>query len=49
MESIEAFAGIRTDVAVVPQFVQELMASYESHVAHYEIVEIFEPPVASQA
>ena len=47
-ESIEAFAGVPIDVAVVPPFVQELMTSYESHVAHYEVVEIFEPPEASQ-
>ena len=43
MESIEAFAGVRADVAVVPPFVQDLMASFDSLVAHYEIVEIFEP------
>lgn len=47
MESIEAFAGVRVDDAVVPPFVQELMASFDSHVAHYEIVEIFEPREAS--
>jgi heme-degrading monooxygenase HmoA len=42
LEAIRAFAGDTLDVAVVPEAVQEWMVGYDSHVAHYEIVETFE-------
>lgn len=43
LDAIQAFAGASAELAVVPPLVQDLMASYESKVAHYEIVETFEP------
>ena len=42
-DAIRAFAGANPEVAVVPAFVQDLMASYESKVAHYEVTDTFEP------
>jgi heme-degrading monooxygenase HmoA len=42
-EAIRAFAGEDAEVAVVPHVVQELMVSFDATVAHYEIVDIFEP------
>jgi heme-degrading monooxygenase HmoA len=43
LDVIQAFAGASPDVAVVPPAVRDLMVSYESKVAHYEIAETFEP------
>ena len=43
LEAIKAFAGANAEVAVVPLLVQQLMASYESSVVHYEIADNFEP------
>jgi len=39
--SIEAFAGIDVDAAVVPPEVQAMMVNYDRSVAHYEIVHVF--------
>ena len=41
--TIKAFAGERPDVAVVPTTVQAMMASYDSHVVHYEVADTYEP------
>jgi len=43
LDAIRAFAGSNFDVAVVPPVVQELMASYDSQVAHYDLREQYEP------
>jgi hypothetical protein len=37
--AITAFAGEQIDVAVVPPPAQALLASYDAHVEHYEIVD----------
>ena len=42
LDAIEAFAGARIDVAVVPPLVAQLMASYDSRVVHYETADTFE-------
>jgi antibiotic biosynthesis monooxygenase (ABM) superfamily enzyme len=42
LDAIKAFAGANVEVAVVPPLVQQLMASYDSGVAHYEIADTFE-------
>jgi heme-degrading monooxygenase HmoA len=42
-DAIQAFAGASPELAVVPPAVQDLMASYESQAAHYEVAETFEP------
>ena len=39
--SIEAFAGVDVDAAVVPIEVQAMMVNYDRSVAHYEIVNVF--------
>ena len=41
LSSIEAFAGVDVDAAVVPSEVQAMMVNYERSVAHYEIVNVF--------
>ena len=41
LSSIEAFAGVDVDAAVVPIAVQAMMANYDRSVAHYEIVDVF--------
>ena len=41
LHSIEAFAGVDVDAAVVPSEVQAMMVNYERSVAHYEIVNVF--------
>jgi heme-degrading monooxygenase HmoA len=48
LDAIKAFAGANAEVAVVPHVVQELMARYDSTVAHYEVAFTFEcvPPGA---
>src|SRR5918995_2096603 len=43
LEAIRAFAGSRVEAAVVPPQVQELMASYDSEVVHYEIRDQYDP------
>jgi len=42
LDAIEAFAGANAEVAVVPALVEQLMARYDSRVAHYEIADTFE-------
>lgn len=42
LDAIRAFAGANAEVAVVPPLVQQLMASYDSSVVHYEIADTFE-------
>ncbi len=42
LDVIKAFAGERPDVAVVPATVQTMMARYDSHVVHYEVVDTYE-------
>jgi heme-degrading monooxygenase HmoA len=42
LDAIKAFAGPNAEIAVVPPLVQQLMASYDSKVVHYEIVDTFE-------
>jgi len=37
-ESIKQFAGSQVDVAVVPALVQEMMAEFDRHVSHYDVV-----------
>ena len=41
LSSIEAFAGVDVDAAVVPPEVQAMMINYDRSVAHYEIVNAF--------
>lgn len=43
LDAIRAFAGPSLDAAVVPPVVQELMAGYDSQVAHYDLREQYEP------
>jgi heme-degrading monooxygenase HmoA len=43
LDAIKAFAGERPDVAVVPATVRSMMASYDSHVIHYEVAGTYEP------
>jgi len=43
LDAIRAFAGPHADVAVVPPTVQGLMASFDAHVVHYEVVESHVP------
>lgn len=42
LDAIKAFAGANAELAVVPPVVQQLMASYDSEVVHYEIADTFE-------
>lgn len=37
-ESIKQFAGSQVDVAVVPALVQEMMAAFDRHVSHYDVM-----------
>ena len=39
IEAIEQFAGKNSDVAVVPESVQEMMVEYDRLVRHYDVVE----------
>jgi heme-degrading monooxygenase HmoA len=39
MEAIEQFAGRDSDVAVVPEKVQEMMIDYDRTVRHYEVLD----------
>ncbi|HYT98257.1 MAG TPA: antibiotic biosynthesis monooxygenase [Casimicrobiaceae bacterium] len=41
LSSIEAFAGVDVDAAVVPLEVQAMMVNYDRSVAHYEIADVF--------
>ena len=41
LSSIEAFAGVNVDAAVVPSEVQAMMVDYDRGVAHYEVVHVF--------
>jgi len=41
LSSIEAFAGIEVEAAVVPSDVQAMMVHYDRTVAHYEVVGAF--------
>jgi hypothetical protein len=41
LSSIEGFAGVDVDAAVVPPEVQAMMVNYDRSVAHYEIVNVF--------
>jgi len=41
LSSIEAFAGINVEAAVVPSAVQAMMVEYDCTVAHYEIADSF--------
>jgi hypothetical protein len=41
LSSIEAFAGVDVDAAVVPPEVQAMMVNYDRSVAHYEIINVF--------
>ena len=41
LHSIEAFAGVDVDAAVVPPEVRAMMVNYERSVAHYEIINVF--------
>jgi hypothetical protein len=43
LEAIQAFAGAGVTDAVVPPFVQGLMARYDRHAVHFEITGTFEP------
>jgi hypothetical protein len=43
MDAIRQFAGDTLDVAVVPQVVQAMMVEFEKTVAHYEVVDTFQP------
>jgi len=43
VEAIRAFAGPNIDTAVVPPVVQELMASYDPQVVHYDLRDSFVP------
>jgi len=43
LDAIRAFAGSHAEVAVVPPIVQRLMASYDAHVVHYDVTEIYDP------
>lgn len=38
LEAVSAFAGPSADVAVVPKEARALLASYDSHVQHLEVV-----------
>jgi heme-degrading monooxygenase HmoA len=41
LHSIEAFAGVDLEAAVVPTAVQAMMVDYDRSVSHYEIVHAF--------
>jgi len=41
LRSIEAFAGVNVEAAVVPPAVQAMMVDYDRSVVHYEIVHTF--------
>ena len=41
--SIEAFAGVDVEAAVVPSTVQAMMIDYDRSVMHYEIAHTFAP------
>ena len=41
--SIEAFAGVDVEAAVVPSSVQAMMIDYDRSVVHYEIAHTFTP------
>jgi len=41
LRSIEAFAGVNVEAAVVPATVQAMMVDYDRSVVHYEIVHTF--------
>ena len=43
LSSIEAFAGVDIEAAVVPPAVQAMMVDYDRSVAHYEIAHTFNP------
>jgi heme-degrading monooxygenase HmoA len=41
LSSIESFAGVDVETAVVPAVVQAMMIDYDRRVVHYEIAHIF--------
>ncbi len=41
IEAIRAFAGERTDEAVVPPLVQDMMIEYDGKAIHYEVITNF--------
>lgn len=43
LDAIRGFAGPRIDAAVVPPVVQQMMATYDSEVVHYEVRDQYEP------
>jgi antibiotic biosynthesis monooxygenase (ABM) superfamily enzyme len=42
LSSIEAFAGVRIEAAVVPPAVQAMMVDYDPSVVHYEVAHTFD-------
>jgi heme-degrading monooxygenase HmoA len=43
MEAIQQFAGEQAHIAVVPDVVQAMMVDYDREVAHYEVVDTYQP------
>lgn len=43
LRSIEAFAGVDAEAAVVPPVAQAMMVEFDRRAAHYEIAHNFEP------
>jgi len=43
LQAIERFAGVPSDVAVVPETVQAMMIEYDEKAVHYEVVETYSP------
>jgi heme-degrading monooxygenase HmoA len=43
MEAIRQFAGDQAHIAVVPDVVQAMMVNYDREVAHYEVVDTYQP------
>jgi heme-degrading monooxygenase HmoA len=43
LRAIEAFAGPKPELAVVPAVVQAMMSDYDRQVAHYEIADTYTP------
>jgi heme-degrading monooxygenase HmoA len=43
LQAIQGFAGPSADIAVVPDVVRGMMASYDTHVLHYDIAHSHEP------
>jgi len=43
LQAIEQFAGVPSDVAVVPETVQAMMIEYDEKVIHYEVAQTYSP------